>query len=241
MHRYRSHTCGELRPENEGDMVRLSGWAHRIRDHGGVLFVDLRDHYGVTQCVCDPDSPAFKDVETVRSEWVVRIDGRVKMRDESARNENIPTGAIEVFIDAVEVLSKAGELPLPIFGEPDYPEDIRLKYRFLDLRRETLHRNIMRRSQIISSIRRRMIRRRLLRVPDADPDRVVPRRRARLPRAVAPPSRQVLRTAAGAATVQAAPHGGGLRPLFPDRAVLPATRTPARTGAPASSTNSTSR
>ena len=157
MHRYRSHTCGELRPENEGDTVRLSGWAHRIRDHGGVLFIDLRDHYGITQCVCDPDSPAFKDVEAVRSEWVVRIDGRVKMRDGSARNDNIPTGAIEVFIDAVEVLSKAGELPLPIFGEPDYPEDIRLKYRFLDLRRETLHRNIMRRSQIISSIRRRMI------------------------------------------------------------------------------------
>ena len=157
MHRYRSHTCGELRPKNEGDTVRLSGWAHRVRDHGGVLFIDLRDHYGITQCVCDPDSPAFKDVEAVRSEWVVRIDGRVKMRDGSARNDNIPTGAIEVFIDAVEVLSKAGELPLPIFGEPDYPEDIRLKYRFLDLRRETLHRNIMRRSQIISSIRRRMI------------------------------------------------------------------------------------
>ncbi|MGN6101907.1 MAG: amino acid--tRNA ligase-related protein, partial [Devosia sp.] len=156
MHRYRSHTCAQLRPADVGANVRLSGWVHRVRDHGGLLFIDLRDHYGLTQCVVDPDSPAFGKAETVRSEWVIRVDGRVKARTPETVNPNLPTGAVEVFIDELEVLGEARELPLPVFGEPDYPEDIRLKYRFLDLRRETLHANIVKRTKIISSIRRRM-------------------------------------------------------------------------------------
>ena len=156
LHAYRSHNCGMLREDNVGETVRLSGWVHRVRDHGGVLFIDLRDHYGVTQCVCDPDSSAFADVEKVRAEWVIRVDGKVKKRSDETINEGLPTGHIEIFVDEMEVLGEAPELPLPIFGEPDYPEDIRLKYRFLDLRRETLHKNIMKRSQIISSMRRRM-------------------------------------------------------------------------------------
>ncbi|MEN3791240.1 aspartate--tRNA ligase [Fulvimarina sp. MAC3] len=153
MHRYRSHSCADLRSANVGDTVRLSGWAHRIRDHGGLLFIDLRDHYGLTQVVVDPDSPAFKTAETVRGEWVIRIDGEVKARSAETVNPKLPTGEIEIFARDIEILSPAKELPLPVFGEPEYPEDIRLKYRFLDLRRETLHKNIMRRTQIISKIR----------------------------------------------------------------------------------------
>src|SRR3982074_1052970 len=156
MHRYRSHTCGALRESDIGETVRLSGWCHRIRDHGGVLFIDLRDHYGLTQCVADPDSPAFKDAEKLRSEWVVRIDGKVRRRPEGTENAELPTGAVEIFITEIEVLGPAGELPLPVFGEQEYPEDIRLKYRFLDLRREKLHQNIMTRGQIIDSMRSRM-------------------------------------------------------------------------------------
>lgn len=156
MHRYRSHTCGELRETHVGATARLSGWVHRVRDHGGLLFIDLRDHYGMTQCVIDPDSPAFKLAETVRAEWCLRIDGDVKKRTDETINEALPTGAIEVFIRDIEVLGAARELPLPVFNEPDYPEDIRLTYRFLDLRRETLHANIMTRTKIISSLRRRM-------------------------------------------------------------------------------------
>jgi aspartyl-tRNA synthetase len=156
MHRYRSHTCAALRKSDVGATVRLSGWVHRVRDHGGVLFIDLRDHYGVTQVVADPDSPAFKDAEKVRGEWVVRIDGRVKARTEETVNAKMPTGEIEIYAEEIEVLSAARELPLPVFGEPDYPEDVRLKYRFLDLRRETLHRNIVQRSSIIAAMRRRM-------------------------------------------------------------------------------------
>src|SRR5712671_4386652 len=156
MHRYRSDTCGALRASDIGNDVRLSGWCHRIRDHGGLLFIDLRDHYGLTQCVADPDSPAFKIAEKLRSEWVVRIDGKVRRRPEGTENPDLPTGAVEVFISAIEVLGEAGELPLPVFGEQEYPEEIRLKYRFLDLRRERLHRNIMKRGAIIDSIRRRM-------------------------------------------------------------------------------------
>jgi aspartyl-tRNA synthetase len=155
-HRYRSHTCGALTAQDAGQTVRLSGWVHRVRDHGGLLFFDLRDHYGLTQCVIDPDSPAFAAAEQIRSEWVVRIDGEVKLRDGSAINPNLPTGTIEVFIREIEVLSAAKELPMPVFGEPDYPEDIRLRYRFLDLRRETLHANIVKRTKVISSMRRRM-------------------------------------------------------------------------------------
>ncbi|MCA1242002.1 aspartate--tRNA ligase [Stappia stellulata] len=156
MHRYRSHTCGALREANVGEGARLSGWVHRVRDHGGLLFIDLRDHFGITQCVVDPDSDAFKLAETVRAEWCIRIDGEVKRRSEETTNENLPTGAIEIFIRELEVLGAARELPLPVFAEPEYPEDIRLTYRFLDLRRETLHSNIMTRSKIIASMRRRM-------------------------------------------------------------------------------------
>ncbi len=156
MHRYRSHTCGALRDSHIDQAVRLSGWCHRIRDHGGVLFIDLRDHYGLTQCVVDPDSRAFKDAEKLRSEWVVRIDGKVRRRPAGTDNPELPTGAVEIYVSEIEVLGPAGELPLPVFGEQEYPEDIRLKYRFLDLRRERLHQNIIKRGQIIDSIRRRM-------------------------------------------------------------------------------------
>ena len=156
MHRYRSHTCGALRASHIDETVRLSGWCHRIRDHGGLLFIDLRDHYGLTQCVADPDSPAFRDAEKLRSEWVVRIDGKVRRRPEGTDNPELPTGEVELFISEIEVLGPAGELPLPVFGDQDYPEDIRLKYRFLDLRRERLHENIMTRGAIIDSMRRRM-------------------------------------------------------------------------------------
>jgi aspartyl-tRNA synthetase len=156
MHRYRSHTCGALRESHIDQTARLSGWCHRIRDHGGVLFIDLRDHYGLTQCVVDPDSPAFKDAEKLRSEWVVRIDGKVRRRPAGTDNPELPTGAVEIYVSEIEVLGPAGELPLPVFGEQEYPEDIRLKYRFLDLRREKLHQNIIKRGQIIDSIRKRM-------------------------------------------------------------------------------------
>jgi len=156
MHRYRSHTCGALRESDIGKTVRLSGWCHRIRDHGGVLFIDLRDHYGLTQVVADPDSKTFKLAETLRSEWVVRVDGKVRPRPAGTENPDLPTGQVEVYIDEIEVLGPAAELPMPVFGEQEYPEEIRLKYRFLDLRREQLHANIMLRGRIIDSIRRRM-------------------------------------------------------------------------------------
>jgi aspartyl-tRNA synthetase len=156
MHRYRTTTCGALRDSDIGQTVRLAGWCHRIRDHGGVLFIDLRDHYGVTQVVADPDSPAFKIAETLRSEWVVRIEGKVRPRPEGTENADLPTGQVEVYIAEIEVLGPAAELPMPVFGEQEYPEDIRLRYRFLDLRRDRLHANIMERGQIIDSIRRRM-------------------------------------------------------------------------------------
>ncbi len=156
MHAYRSHTCADLNKAHVGDTVRLAGWVHRVRDHGGVLFIDLRDHYGITQVLADSDSAAFKDLEKVRSEWVISIEGSVKARDESLVNTKIPTGEIEVYARKVEILGEAGELPLPVFGEPDYPEETRLTYRFLDLRRETLHRNMMLRSNVVRSIRNRM-------------------------------------------------------------------------------------
>jgi aspartyl-tRNA synthetase len=156
MHRYRTHTCGALRAEEIGSIVRLSGWCHRIRDHGGLLFIDLRDHYGLTQVVADPDSPAFKTAEKLRSEWVVRVDGRVRRRPGGTENPDLPTGEIEVFATDIEVLGPAAELPMPVFGDQEYPEEIRLKYRFLDLRRERLHRNVMKRGAIIDSLRRRM-------------------------------------------------------------------------------------
>ena len=156
MHAYRTHNCAALTKANVGETVRLSGWIHRKRDHGGVLFVDLRDHYGLTQIVADEDSPALPILDGLRVESVVTIDGEVKARAEGTTNANLPTGEIEVFARNVEIQSKADELPLPVAGEQEYPEDIRLKYRFVDLRRETMHKNIMLRSQVISSIRRRM-------------------------------------------------------------------------------------
>jgi aspartyl-tRNA synthetase len=153
MHRYRTHNCGALRAADVGGTVRLSGWVHRVRDHGGLLFIDLRDHYGIAQIVADPDSPAFGAAERVRAEWCVRVDGAVRHRPPETVNPNLPTGEVEIFAQEIEVLSEAPELPMPVFGEPDYPEDTRLKYRFLDLRRESLHRNIMRRVAIIEKMR----------------------------------------------------------------------------------------
>jgi aspartyl-tRNA synthetase len=156
MHAYRSHTCAELNSLNVGDTVRLSGWVHRVRDHGGVLFIDLRDHYGMTQVLCDPDSPVFSQVENVRSEWCIRIDGEVKARDESLINPKLPTGEIEVFIRDIEVLGQSSELPLMVFGDQEYPEETRLRYRYLDLRREAMQNNMTLRSDVVASIRRRM-------------------------------------------------------------------------------------
>lgn len=157
MHAYRSHNCGQLSAAQVGETVRLSGWIHRKRDHGGVLFVDLRDHYGVTQIVADSDSPALPVLEGLRVESVVTIDGVVKARGEGTVNPNLATGEIEVFAQGVTVQSQAQELPMPVFGDSEYPEDIRLRYRFLDLRREQLHANIMLRSHVIASIRKRMV------------------------------------------------------------------------------------
>jgi len=156
MHAYRSQTCAELNKSHVGENVRLSGWVHRIRDHGGVLFIDLRDHYGVTQVLCDPDSPVFAEVEKVRSEWCIRIDGNVKARDESLVNPKLPTGEVEVFIRDMEVLGASDELPLIVFGDQEYPEETRLKYRFLDLRRDAMQDNMKLRSDVVASMRRRM-------------------------------------------------------------------------------------
>ncbi len=157
MHAYRTHTCGALRLADAGNAVRLSGWIHRKRDHGGLMFIDLRDHYGLAQLVLSPDTPGFALAERLRAESVIRVDGEVLARDAEAVNPNLPTGEIEIRVRGLTVLSEAAELPVPVFGEPDYPEDLRLKYRFLDLRRDSLHRNILLRSQVISSLRRRMI------------------------------------------------------------------------------------
>ncbi|PTE13504.1 aspartate--tRNA ligase [Pseudogemmobacter blasticus] len=156
MHAYRSHTCAGLNKADVGQTVRLSGWVHRVRDHGGVLFIDLRDHYGITQVLADSDSPAFAALEKVRSEWVIRIDGRVKARDAALVNPKIPTGEIEVYVTEVEVLGPAEDLPLPVFGEADYPEETRLTYRFLDLRRDTMHQNMMLRSNVVRWLRMKM-------------------------------------------------------------------------------------
>ncbi len=156
MHAYRTHTCADLRSEHVGDNIRLAGWVHRVRDHGGVLFIDLRDHYGITQVLADSDSPVFAELEKVRSEWVIRIDGTVKARDASLVNPELATGEIEVYVRDLEVLGRAEELPLPVFGDQDYPEETRLKYRYLDLRRESLHDNMILRSNVVKSIRQRM-------------------------------------------------------------------------------------
>jgi aspartyl-tRNA synthetase len=156
MHAYRTHNCGELRKDHVGETVRLSAWVHRKRDHGGLLFIDLRDHYGLTQLVVEPEMSFFAAVENVRQESVIRVEGSVVARDGDVVNPNLPTGEIEIRITEFEVLSEADELPLPVFGEPEYPEDIRMKYRYLDLRRETLHQNIMTRAAVTAEIRRGM-------------------------------------------------------------------------------------
>tara|TARA_R110000787_G_scaffold148261_3_gene262205 strand:- start:14557 stop:16407 length:1851 start_codon:yes stop_codon:yes gene_type:complete len=156
MHPYRSHTCADLSKENVGEKVRLSGWVHRVRDHGGILFIDLRDHYGITQVLCDPDSAAFADAEKLRSEWCIRIDGEVKARADDLVNPKIPTGEIEVFVRDIEVLGPSKELPLQVFGDQEYPEETRLRYRYLDLRREKMQANMVLRSDVVSSIRKRM-------------------------------------------------------------------------------------
>ena len=156
MNAFRSHLCNELNASNEGDIVRLAGWVHRVRDHGGLLFIDLRDHYGFTQILADPDSEAFKLVEKVRAEWCIKIDGQVRLRETDLINKKISTGEIEVFIHQLEILGMANELPLPVFGDQEYPEETRLRYRFLDLRREKLQRNIVLRSNIVASLRKRM-------------------------------------------------------------------------------------
>jgi aspartyl-tRNA synthetase len=157
MHAYRTHTCAELRAEDVGQTVRLSGWVHRKRDHGHLLFVDLRDHYGLTQIVADAASPAFKTLDRIRVESVVTIEGEVVARSDDTVNDNLATGQIEVRAGDVTVQSAAAELPMPVFGDQEYPEEIRLKYRYLDLRREQVHANILLRSAVIASIRRRMI------------------------------------------------------------------------------------
>ncbi len=156
MHPYRSHTCADLNKSHVGEKVRLSGWVHRVRDHGGILFIDLRDHYGITQVLADPDSPAFAAVERLRAEWCIRIDGEVKARDPELVNPKIPTGEIEVFIREMEVLGAAEELPLQVFGDQEYPEETRLKYRYLDLRREKLQENMKLRSDVVAYLRRAM-------------------------------------------------------------------------------------
>ncbi|HKQ10464.1 MAG TPA: aspartate--tRNA ligase [Rhizomicrobium sp.] len=157
MHAYRTHTCGQLRKADVGSSVRLSGWVNRRRDHGGLIFIDLRDHYGITQCVIEPDASAFALVDTARSEWVLTLTGKVVARSTETVNKDLPTGEVELRIEQASVQSKAQELPLPVFGDHDYPEETRLTYRFLDLRRERLHKNIMLRANIVTSIRRRMI------------------------------------------------------------------------------------
>ena len=153
---YRTHNCNELSVKYVDKKVILSGWVHRIRDHGGVLFIDLRDHYGITQVVIDPDSKDFVTAEKLRSEWCIQIIGKVKLRDHELINRNLSTGEIEVFIETTKILTKADDLPIPVFGDLEYPEETRLKYRFLDLRRDGLHKNMVLRSNVISSIRQEM-------------------------------------------------------------------------------------
>jgi len=157
MHQYRTHNCNDLRSDDIDKEVRLSGWVHRKRDHGGLLFIDLRDHFGLTQLVFDPDSSAFQEAEKVRNESVITINGKVVQRSDDTINESLSTGKVEIYVETLEVIGNSDDIPLPVFGEPDYPEDIRLKYRFLDLRRETLHKNIVLRSDIINFIRNKMI------------------------------------------------------------------------------------
>ena len=157
MHAYRSHTCGELRKSHVGETVRLSGWVHRKREHANALFIDLRDHYGISQVVVYPTADFYEDLKRCPSESVITVTGELLGRDAEAINAEILTGEVELRVDEAVIESAAAPLPLPVFGEQDYPEDIRLTHRYLDLRRETLHKNIILRGQVINSIRRRMI------------------------------------------------------------------------------------
>ena len=156
MNTYRSHTCDQIRTEHIGEEVTLSGWVHRKRDHGNLLFLDLRDHYGLTQCVLESDSEVFPVLDRVRQESVVTVTGKVMKRSIETINSTLPTGEVEIYINKFVILSEAKELPMPVFGEQDYPEDIRLRYRFLDLRRKKLHKNIMLRSKIMAEVRKNM-------------------------------------------------------------------------------------
>ena len=158
MNKFRTHNCSELTEKEIEQKVYLSGWLHRKRDHGNLLFIDLRDHYGITQCVVENKNKFFSILEKLKPESVLKISGRVVKRSSGTENLELKTGKIEISIDTVEVLSEAKELPMPVFGEQDYPEDIRLKYRFLDLRREEMHKNIILRSKVISVIRAEMIK-----------------------------------------------------------------------------------
>ncbi|MEP2378958.1 OB-fold nucleic acid binding domain-containing protein, partial [Parasphingorhabdus sp.] len=153
MHAFRSHNCSQLRTANVGEEVRLSGWIHNVRDHGNLMFVDLRDHFGLTQIVSEEGSEAFKMLDAARKESVITVTGKVAARSDETVNPNLPTGEVELVAEAVEMQGPAEELPMPVFGEQEYPEDIRLRYRFLDLRREKVHANMMLRSQVITSLR----------------------------------------------------------------------------------------
>jgi aspartyl-tRNA synthetase len=158
MNKYRSHNCSELTESDSGKKVYLSGWLHRKRDHGNLLFIDLRDHFGLTQCVIENNNKYFKILESLRSESVIKVYGKVEKRDSGTENKDLKTGAVEIHIKDVEILSEAKDLPMPVFGEQEYPEDIRLKYRFLDLRRNQMHKNIVLRSKVISFIRSEMLK-----------------------------------------------------------------------------------
>ena len=156
MNKYRSHNCSELSEKEIGKKVKISGWLHRKRDHGNLLFLDLRDHFGITQCVIENRDKNFKSLEKLKPESVVLIQGEVIKRSKETENKDLKTGLIEVKINDCEILSNAEELPMPVFGEQEYPEEIRLKYRFIDLRRKIMHKNIELRSKVISFLRDKM-------------------------------------------------------------------------------------
>ena len=241
MHPYRTHSCGALRQADVGARVRISGWVHRKRDHGNLLFVDLRDHYGITQCVIESEAEIFRQLETLRSESVLRIDGRVVAREAETVNPNLPTGEVEIRIEDMEVLSAAAELPMPVFGEHDYPEEIRLRYRFLDLRREQLHRNIVMRSKIISSLRRRMTDQGFMefQTPILTADSPEGARSYVVPSRLHPAQFYALPQAPQ--HVQAAADGRRASTATSRSRPASATRMPVPTAAPASSTSSISR
>ena len=221
MHTYRTHTCGALRAADAGQPARLSGWVHAKRDHGGLLFIDLRDHYGITQCVFPAGSPAFAAADAARPESVITVTGQVVHREAGTVNPRLPTGEVELRVSDMAVQSAAEVLPMQVAGDEKFPEDIRLKYRFIDLRREKLHRNIMLRAGVIASIRRRMIEAGFteFQTPILTADSPEGARAFLVPARLHPGT--VLRTAAGAAAVQAVGDGGRVRPLLPDRTLLP--------------------